>query len=341
MDFYLPSIGLGKVSHYMNTTFHKRCKEIFSVKDIFENTLAVHESLRVDYELFASIANEINENVSKNSALYLAGMRFLKEGIEQLLAPDNLIEINRTLTKELLKDGQYVDFVDEDSGEVFTYIKSNNTIYYCDPLHIDYANETFLKIAIKPFYDLVNHYSLIFDNRFTITDTVGGTSDLTPLPIISKNVPGDVRINHKLFWDNEVTEFEGFFNDQRITLMNQTRDLEIIFPILKEIFVVGEYGGSTKSKKTTAQRIEHQAVIIPQMLRWNGSAAEFARKFSPLIVVNGVSKRHESNTTLFYDFSATGVRNPIVRILYDLFFVGNKKRVTRIGLEQAFKDNNS
>jgi hypothetical protein len=144
-----------------------------------------------------------------------------------------------------------------------------------------------------------------------------------------------VIIPHKLRWDDEMTEFNQFFRELIkkgfITLLDdESSDPERILPILQKAFEIKKY--SIPKTKNKIPRILRKEIVITQMLKWENTPAEFAIRFGAIIFQG-------SKTTIFIDLKERE-RNPIVRILYEIFFIpqeGSNKRIKEDSLLQCFK----
>ena len=353
MTTFYPEIILSEVISYQHNAFRERCLEIFRKKDVWEETEieVLRKYMAKDRNYFRSstlmlqtyVANRIDPFNKDSNALLFANLKSLMLEVNTMCSESNLNEILSGLRTELLGNhGKEEDTVDEETGEVLTYIRGNDGhLYYYDKSHVKFCTEVFFYAVTISVRQVLESYGKSFDENYLL-QRVG--EENSPAPTISAladpiNSDEIIPIQHKIFWDEDITEFEPFFETKRITLMDESIDSSKILSILEKVFEIGEYGGLLKNERNTPVFAD-KPFTIPEMLRWDGTAATFAQTFSPLISLDSKTKKSQPETTLFLRFSKVGVRAPMVRVLYSLFYIVDKSgnRIAPIYLTQAFKE---
>jgi hypothetical protein len=361
MTTFYPEIILNEIISFQQEDFKNSCKTIFRTKDIDDGVeiKTIRNDIARTINYFALLSKQLQDYVTdhvgqtnqEDNALFFAKLKSLKVDIDNICSNNHLDKIITDLKIELLRNGgREEDIVDEESGEVLTYIHSGDGhTYYTDRNHHEYCTEIFFEVATKNIKTLLANYSKSFDANYSLQPKVGATKlSTSTINIITEPLNSDeiILIRHKLFWDEDKTNFDAFFSNpiktKRITLMNDDVDPVKISEILSQVFIKGNYGGDAKNKKNTPN-FDIKGFRIPQGLKWNASANKFAEFFAPLFSFNS-DMRSKNSTTLFFDFNRKGVRNPIVKILHSLFYIMDERQTGRIKystLETAFKQHNS
>lgn len=353
MTNFSPSTLLTQINNYKNELFKNSCKELFLINDLYDNVDSTTKIVGTNFNYFMPITLELqdyitnytNQGNEELNSLLFASLKFLKLEIDKTCSDEDLMQLITELKTDLLnKDGHYIDIVDEE-GEVHTYIVDEDCYtYYTDQSHVEYCIQILFKIALKNIQEMLGNYNRYFDDNYSLLPKIKTQSSFPPIANLSVSQLTSncaISIPHKLYWDEEMTEFEAFFNNknvvQNITLMNGVVDRVKILSILKEVFLVGDFGGTAKNEDTTGA-VDNRPSMISEGLKWNGGAPLFAATFSELIKFE--NRKSLNDTTLFFNYSVTGVRDTIVRVLYSLFYIDKKsgERIAPSYLKQAFKD---
>ncbi len=353
MTNFSPNTLLTQISNYKNELFKNSCKELFRINDLYDNVDGTTKIVGNNFNYFIPfslelqdyVTNYTNQGNEELNSLLFANLKFLKLEIDRTCTDEHITQLITNLKTDLLNnDGHYIDIVDEE-GEVHTYIvDEDGYTYYTDQSHEEYCIQILFKIALKNIREMLGNYSSYFDDNYSLLPTIKAESVFPPLANLSVNqltFNCAISIPHKLYWDEEIIKFESFFSKknivQNITLMNGEVDRVKILSILKEVFLVGNFGGMLKNDDNTGS-VDNRPFMISEGLKWNGGAPLFANTFSELIKFE--NRKSTSNTTVFCNFSKTGVRDTIVKVLYFLFYIDKQtgERIAPSYLKQAFKD---
>ena len=356
MNTFYPQTVISEIVHFQNNAFKKACLKILKKINPSEASV-VNKDLPETYKYFKELSVKLQTHIKdqteqldvQSQALFLAYLKLIKIEVDHLCSTERLdIILNTIKANPSDKNTTCEDFVDEESGAVITVSRRNGITQYEGAYHYSFCKHVYFKIAVSPLRELLNKYEIFFDENFLLDRKQEIVSSLFVPITKNDNFKSKAEIfENKIIWDIDVKGFESFFSNHietgTITLISGDSDKDKITKILKKVFEVGSYGGNKKNKKNTPSA-KTEGFLLTENLIWHESAPTFAESFAPLICFDSKSKKVTPETTLFISFRKSGSRNPIVKILYKLFYIKNQKHNNRIRystLESAFKQYNS